>query len=70
MNGFLETVVSFLIGLLLIFVVALIIAFPVMWVWNWVIPGVFGLIKINFWQAFGINLLCGLLFRRVGSIRK
>lgn len=30
--------------------------------WNWLIPAIFGLGTITFWQAFGIVLLAKLLF--------
>lgn len=30
--------------------------------WNWLMPGIFGLRSITFWQAIGLLLLCKLLF--------
>lgn len=30
--------------------------------WNWLIPSLFGLHGITFWQALGLLLLCKLLF--------
>ena len=51
-------------GLVIVVILALIMAFPTMWLWNWLIPDIFGLVKIDFWQALGINLLTGLLFRQ------
>lgn len=47
----------------LIFLFALLFAFPTMWLWNWLMPAIFGLIKINIWQALGINILTGILFK-------
>lgn len=45
-------------------VVGLIMAFPVMWLWNFIFPpitdGVIGF--INVWQAWGLNVLIGILF--------
>ena len=46
-----------------LFVYAMLFAFPVMWLWNWLMPYLFGLNTITVWQALGLNLLCGLLFR-------
>lgn len=43
--------------------IALLFAFPTMWLWNWLIPTIFGLTEITFWQALGINILSGLLFK-------
>lgn len=49
------------------FVVIALIAIPVfgfviMWLWNWLVPPVFGWHTINFWQALGLFLLSKLLF--------
>ena len=38
-------------------------ALPIMLLWNWLMPIIFGLPTISFWQALGLNLLTGLLFR-------
>ena len=35
---------------------------PVMWLWNWLMPIIFNLPKINIWQAWGLSLLSSLLF--------
>jgi hypothetical protein len=43
--------------------IAIVLALPTMLLWNWVVPPVFDLPPINFWQALGINLLSGILFR-------
>jgi hypothetical protein len=37
-----------------------------MWLWNWLMPVLFGLHAINFWQALGIVVLSKILF---GSFR-
>lgn len=34
----------------------------VMWLWNWLVPPVFGWHTINFWQALGIFVLSKILF--------
>ena len=44
---------------------ALILGAPVMLLWNAVMPVVFGLSKITFWQAIGLNLLGSILFGRI-----
>jgi hypothetical protein len=38
--------------------------------WNWLMPAIFGLGEITFWQAFGIVLLAKLLFGGVGHSHK
>ena len=57
-----------LIGLLAIVIVLL--GYPVMLLWNWLIPEIFGLSKITFWQAIGLNVLCTILFRPNINIKK
>ena len=34
----------------------------VMWLWNWLLPELFGLTTITFWQALGILVLSKILF--------
>jgi len=38
----------------------------VMALWNWLLPTLFGLHQITFWQALGILVLCRLLFGGLG----
>ena len=46
----------------IIALVALILGLPVMLLWNWLMPTLFGLPLITFWQAIGINFLSSILF--------
>lgn len=41
----------------------LIAALPVMWIWNYLMPAVFGLTVITYWQAFWMFFLSGILFK-------
>ena len=54
----------------LVIIIAFVLTLPVMWLWNWIMPLIFGLIKINFWQALGLNLLCGFLFKSTNTNSK
>ena len=36
---------------------SIVIAFPTMSIWNYVMPVVFGLSKISFWQALALLIL-------------
>ncbi len=36
--------------------------FVVMQLWNWLMPYVFGITELTFWQTLGVLLLCKLLF--------
>jgi hypothetical protein len=44
-------------------VFALIFSFPVMWLWNWLMPVIFGLTEITWLQALGLSVLSGFFFR-------
>ena len=46
-----------------VFLTAIFLALPIMLLWNWLMPMLFGLMKLNFWQSLGVVLLTGLLFR-------
>jgi len=41
----------------------LVLGLVIMWLWNWLMPGIFGLPAITYWQAVGIFILCHLLFK-------
>jgi hypothetical protein len=45
-------------------VIVAIVSAIVMLLWNWLMPGLFGLPSITYWQALGLLLLCKLLFGR------
>ena len=38
----------------------------VLLLWNWLLPPLFGISQINFWQALGILVLCRILFGGFG----
>jgi hypothetical protein len=44
--------------------VCLLLGLPLMLLWNWLMPIIFGLSEISFWQAVGLNLLASILFAR------
>lgn len=38
----------------------------VMLLWNWLMPDIFGLKRLTYWQAWGLLLLCRILFMGFG----
>lgn len=46
---------------------SLIMAWPIQLLWNWIIPDIFGLGEITFFQAFGLKLLLYLMLDRIDS---
>lgn len=45
----------------------LILAFPLMLAWNHVIPGLFGLHALGYWQAFSLLIVSTLLVKSLGA---
>jgi hypothetical protein len=41
----------------------IIMAFPIMWLWNWLMPDIFNLPEITVLQAWGLSFLSGLLIK-------
>lgn len=52
-----------LIGIMIL--VVLLFGGPLMVLWNWLMPTIFGLPEITFWQACGVQLIATLLFKPV-----
>jgi hypothetical protein len=51
------------IKIMLFAVIAFVVfGFAVMALWNWLMPALFGLRHIGFWQALGLVVLCKILF--------
>ena len=57
-------VVALVVGMAFLFTL------PVMWLWNALMPDIFGLVEIGFWQALGLSLLSGFLFKSSNSSSK
>jgi len=55
-----------ILGLAFAVVFALIFGLVVKLLWNWLMPALFGLGKISYWQAFGIVILAKILFSGFG----
>jgi hypothetical protein len=57
------TIESVAVAMLIIAVAAVLLGLPLMWLWNWLMPSIFGLTEITFWQALGLNTLSAILFK-------
>ena len=63
MNTISNIVGDAVLAIINIFVPGLLFALPVMWLWNGcLVDAVSGLHQIGWVQAWGINILCGILF--------
>jgi len=54
-------------GLVAAVIFALIFGLGVKLLWNWLMPGLFGLAELSYWQAFGLVLLAKILFSGFGG---
>jgi hypothetical protein len=53
-----------------LFLYALLLAFPTYFLWNWLMPDIFGLGKIDILQALGLNFLSGILLKSNVNVKK
>jgi hypothetical protein len=60
--------ITYLIGILIL--VVMIMGYPLMLLWNWVMPSIFNLPQISFWQAVGLNLLSAILIKPTVKVTK
>ena len=61
-------VIATLIGLVVLIV--LLTAYPVMLLWNWLMPMIFGLPTIGFWESLGLITLFRLLIPTTTTYKK
>ena len=48
---------------------AILLGFVIMWLWNWLMPAIFGLSVLTYWQAVGLFILFKLLVGGCGGGR-
>lgn len=46
---------------------AVLFGFVLMWLWNGLMPAIFGLPRIGYWQGWGLLILSSILFKGTGS---
>jgi hypothetical protein len=61
---------AILLGIGIFLLAAIIMGFPTMWLWNYVMPDVFGLTPITLYQAIALNFLSSILFKANVSVKK
>jgi hypothetical protein len=61
---------AFLIVIGLLFLSAVILAFPTMFLWNLLMPKLFSLTEIDLYEAMGINFLANILFKSNVTIKR
>ena len=54
-------------GAIAITLLAFLFGYVIMWLWNWLMPEIFGLTTLTYWQAVGLFILLKLLLGGCGS---
>ena len=54
-------ILTFLGSILLLGLLYLVLAWPVSFLWNWLMPEIFGLPILSYWQVAGLMMLLNLL---------
>jgi hypothetical protein len=65
-----QTIAAFFLAVATLVGISLIMAVPTMLLWDWLMPELFGLKTITLFQAWGLNFLCGMLFKSHTSSSK
>jgi hypothetical protein len=48
----------------------ILITYPTMWLWNWLMSTTFGLPELTFWQTFGLMILTRLILPTISNSTK
>jgi hypothetical protein len=67
MVSFLAAILAIAIAFFVMIVVDLVLAVPLMFAWDGVMPHVFHLPTISYWQAFAMLIVAGLLVKSTSS---
>lgn len=70
MKSFIESCMLFIFFCFIVIAVSVLFAFPVKWMWNYVMPYLFNLREIDFKHALALNFLCGFLFKSMNFNKK
>ncbi len=58
-----ETLTRVLLALGVIALLGILLGLPLQLLWNWLMPTIFNLPTITFWQAMGLNIMASILFK-------
>lgn len=58
-----EAVAMFITGLCILFLLSLLLALPLLWLWNATMPELFGMKEITWWMAWKIMMLSAVIFK-------
>jgi hypothetical protein len=66
-SDFIASLIAACITFILVLAGAFLTGFVVMVLWNWLMPVIFGLPEITYWQAYGLIVLAQLIFPKGSS---
>jgi hypothetical protein len=69
MNEIINVLSAISLAFLIIIGISFLIGGPLWLLWNWLMPTIFGLPYITFWQAVGVNLLSSILFKPAVNVK-
>lgn len=58
-----ETLARVLLAIGVIALLGILLGLPLQLLWNWLMPTIFNLPTITFWQAMGLNIMASILFK-------
>jgi len=58
-----QTLSRVLLALGVIALLGILLGLPLQLLWNWLMPTIFNLPTITFWQAMGLNIMASILFK-------
>ncbi len=67
MEALVKIVGGLLIIAVLVFAFGLLFSLPVYWLWNALLPDLFGFKEITWLQSWGLLILCGFLFKSTSA---
>ena len=60
-----------IVGIAAVVFLSFVLSWPVMWLWNNALVGaITGVNEVSWLQAWGISVLCGILFKSTASVSK
>ncbi|WP_425077499.1 hypothetical protein [Psychroserpens sp. S379A] len=62
-----EIIGMIIFGAIFIAGLAILFGFIIMWLWNWLMPMIFGLPTLNYWEAVGVFILFKILLGGCGG---
>lgn len=62
-----EIIGMIIFGTIFIIGLAILFGFVIMWLWNWLMPMIFGLTTLSFWEAIGVFILFKILLGGCGG---